>query len=326
MPLADYIKQYHENPIGYEGWDHRAFSWVSSLIVAAVSLVLCIFSFCKSTSGAQGLRSFTGSMFWSGLTLGIAMKLLDDIYDNGGVIGTNWQGTESLYMYFWAAAMVSTSLAMAGMIHTAVVPVASGAQQCNEAVGGILTAIAYLAGLAIAIYDVYTFRAEGKINDAQRALVLWGFAASVISIVVNILCFFGLGGEGCCHLQRILMMVGNVAMGLGFVLIAFSPEECRKNGEAREGCPWPEEFNQNQMFHILQFVAVVFISLSVFCQSDDARKYTPVSAHGPTDTHIATAPAPSKQEPPGMTGLFACCNRRSAGPPAGATMPLAHGH
>mmetsp|Transcript_15524 Transcript_15524/g.28822 ORF Transcript_15524/g.28822 Transcript_15524/m.28822 type:complete len:349 (-) Transcript_15524:57-1103(-) len=315
--------------IGFEGWDHRPASLYSSFIEGGVALIL-MFSACCCWKGVRQdqmiLLAFLFFMMGSAVLKGTVDYKLDATYDANKPLGTDWEGVNTDWQYLWLASMICACFASTMLVQIALSPIVITEVEkrgcCHKSCADVLIGIVWLGALAFAGIIYKTDRVDNKIDDAQQYLVLFGMCMASVGAVINILCF--LVGVCSCHFQRILIAIGCAFSFVSYGIIAFEPDECLQTGDARSGCPWPEEpFNQNAIFHFGKALCMLFVTLGMMCGQSWKDKYdwTTVPLTEPTTRSIETghghetvAPAKEARAPTFMEQMF-CCNRKPV--PAG---------
>lgn len=332
--------------IGFEGWDHRPSSLYSAFIEAAIALVLMIVACCLPGTGVgtfcgtdkNALIAFLFLTAASATLFGITHHSLDDTFDGGLSLGSDWTSDNTAWQWTWLSSMLCSVLSFALMVQISLSPIVASkpasANSCLDYIQFFLISIVWFLSLAFAGLVFYTDRIQNKIDDAQKYLVLFGMLMSTVSAGVNITYFICPVGEGCCHWQRILLAIGSAFSFCAFGIVAFEPHECLATGDARSGCPWPEDFNQNAIFHFAIALSCFFMFLGVTCggggKATSVYATVPINSdhetgHGGATivSHMSTKEA---RQPSFLDTLF-CCNRKG-GPPEGAAKPIAadHGH
>lgn len=60
---------------------------------------------------------------------------------------------------------------------------------------------------------------------------------------------------------------------MAFVFVSvLTPGSCRKVGDEREGCPFPEAFNHNAIFHVIIILSIVLLFLGVVAREETDHK------------------------------------------------------
>lgn len=243
---------------GFEDWDHLPAGYRTDYLIALVALVCAAVTLQRSSQAASAdpaVRPFL--IFASMLALafgggGVTHHMLDVYFKKGETMGRTWNEANSGWMYPWLV----TSLI--GIASAATVLIAfsrtsfAGGQYTNWVNMG-----AYgLGGLAMG-YEVYLM-VVGNIDMTGMVVSMVTLAFGLPSLVLVAVGVYQKGKE-----HGTIFVAGGEALWLfGFCFLIFLvPDACKKAGSYREGCPFPEAFNQNAIFHsIIIFSVLLFFA------------------------------------------------------------------
>lgn len=248
---------------GFEGWDY---SWAGILTDYLIVLTCAtVFAF----TGYRGkvsnrLRNLLFAFLIStGLTYGFggaAHHLINIYFHSGTYMGRQWGDENSGWMIPWIIGVVAMGFAAAALF-------ALTFEILSLPAWASLPAL--LAAVGIGIYEVYVlFGTDTGFDNSSYAVALFSTFASLVCTVAHAV---GL----CVKRSNRALLLGTFLQLLGFLLLLVAPASCTKANAAREGCPFPKDFNQNALFHVALAIATYVISLGVWQMRADGQSPVP---------------------------------------------------
>jgi len=239
---------------GFEYWGHSPAGYWTDYLIALVALICVEVTWQRSSQAAADpavRRPFVVFAFMVALAYGgggVAHHMLDVYFKNYETMGRTWNEANSGWMYPW----LLTSLT--GIASAATVLIAFS---CTSFAGGQYTLWvnigAYGLGGLIMGYEIYLMVDE-NIEMTGMAVSMVTLAFGLPSLVLVAVGVYQKGKE-----PGTIFVAGGEAFWLfGFCFLGFLvPDACKKVGSDREGCPFPEAFNQNAIFHIIILLSVL---------------------------------------------------------------------
>eukprot|EP00929_Paragymnodinium_shiwhaense_P008279 TRINITY_DN112227_c0_g1_i1.p1 TRINITY_DN112227_c0_g1~~TRINITY_DN112227_c0_g1_i1.p1 ORF type:complete len:275 (-),score=29.14 TRINITY_DN112227_c0_g1_i1:547-1371(-) len=237
---------------GFEGWDYFWAGILTDYLLVVVCMVMFQVTRSKDKGSASLRNTHLAFLMATAVTYGFggaAHHVLNIYHSRGGVQGLEWGDENSSWMLPWIGATVASCFA-AALLFALTFEVLSLP---------VWTSIpGFLVAFHIAVYEVYVlFCTENGTVDTS---VVAGFFGSFAALACTLAHAVGL----CTARSSIALLVGNVFQLLAFgVVMLVTPSSCREVGAAREGCPFPEQFNHNAVFHVLLIIATGIISVGV---------------------------------------------------------------
>lgn len=242
---------------GIEGWDHAASGYITGYLIVVACCV------CVGLLLAKGAQRFSetkhlvvllgcnaGAFGFGGAT----HHMLDVYYNRGEAMGTAWGEDNSGWMFAW----LLTSLAAPGAM--ALVALAFSIATCAKEArySKIAFCIVYGFGTVIALAELVIF-VTGNMGLSGTLSVVVSIFAGLIATGLSVVDIAKSGFMG----WRVLFALGSVHYFLAFFFLAFLvPGSCTEVNY-RDDCPFPYEFNQHALFHIIVIISIVCLFLAV---------------------------------------------------------------
>jgi len=239
---------------GFEAWDHSASGYITDYMIAIECLVFAIHVLMKMKT-RTGAKHFIVYAILAAIAFGakgLAHHMLDIYYQNGEVMHHEWGEANAGWMYPWLV--------------TSLIPIAaaaSAAEAFEFTLCGHISCIyvmLYTIGSLVSLYEVW-----GLVNEQTGTSGMWtAFVSIAFGLVGLIFALLGMRQFGADR-NRVLVGCGSFSWLLAFVFYKFLvPDVCRAvSEEKREDCPFPPEFNDNAVFHVIIIVAVTCSYLAV---------------------------------------------------------------
>lgn len=251
----------HYSP-GFEGWDYSRSGILTDYAIAA-TCILCFLWIMIKGKGQQGWWNATTQLMCYhalvGLTYGCggaAHHVINSYASKGEVMGKTWSSANSEWMYFWIA-----SMSLAGVAGGFVLSIALSFSSFPVWTG----LPGYLGGVCVGIFEAYSL-----IADVDNGIKITGVAAAKWGIFTAVLAcasiFISMCQHGGASGGRFPLLLGMKLLTNGYAVVCFAPSSCRSVGINREGCPFPEVFNQNAIFHVFVMANVILVTTGVYYQ------------------------------------------------------------
>ncbi|CAE8599136.1 unnamed protein product [Polarella glacialis] len=247
---------------GFDDWDY---GW-AGIITDYLILVTCVVLASITLSRSRGPRlwwSITSQLLVFLVLNGIAYggggsahHLLNTYHSDGGVMGKAWGAKNSGWMYPWLVAMIFSSLTGAFALSTIC---AFSSYPSWSGIPG------YVIGGSVAVMEAYIFIAtDTGVEVTGTANGLWGMGSAAIGTAVLAVGLCQRGPSG----GLAMALGGLTSLFLGFLVVFSVPGSCRKVGKEHEGCPFPEIFNQNAVFHVLSIISLILVTVGTLQKAE----------------------------------------------------------
>mmetsp|Transcript_90470 Transcript_90470/g.230080 ORF Transcript_90470/g.230080 Transcript_90470/m.230080 type:complete len:278 (+) Transcript_90470:70-903(+) len=238
---------------GFEGWDIQQATYLTDYLVMTISIALALLAYDAmrgSEFGLWGLLTqfglfalFEGVAYGFG---GITHHMLDTYFERGEPMDRSWGHPNSEWMFAWLMAVVCAPLA------------SSCCAGCAFAFGELgigWIKVVKVCGAIVSVFEGYLVFSD-QVDSSGTVAVYWAVITSLLSCCA---CF----SRGSRQAGVWQVFIGNVVRLAGFFIIIFAPASCRSAGGSRVGCPYPEKFNHNAIYHCCIAASVVLIYVGV---------------------------------------------------------------
>jgi len=191
--------------------------------------------------------------------------MLIAVYANGsGALGKQWGSANSQWMYAWV-------LAVFFMPVTALANLAIMLAAYDK--GKLALAVAYALGLCIGAVEAVLMSSVSLLTTYSGAPSAALFLLSGCICIV-MACIKAIRERKEKGVGMWVVMVGNILICLGWLVVGLAPAGCTKYSQAVRDCPYPNEFNQNAVFHIIIIAAVVtqFFGVKAYANENEKRE------------------------------------------------------
>eukprot|EP00929_Paragymnodinium_shiwhaense_P013512 TRINITY_DN121361_c0_g1_i1.p1 TRINITY_DN121361_c0_g1~~TRINITY_DN121361_c0_g1_i1.p1 ORF type:complete len:286 (-),score=16.83 TRINITY_DN121361_c0_g1_i1:581-1438(-) len=252
---------------GFGEWDYYWGGIITDYVLGLVCVVLFALTLvsCRQkdkpppvTRNLQiALLGFTASTFVSYGIGGISHHILNGLHSQGEVMGQRWGDEHSEWMIPWAMGFVGGSFS-ASFFLSIIFAAMSFSRWIHVP--------CLLLAFCVSVCEAYLlFGTDVGFDMSGYIAGLWGVVSAFISTTVLVVDQFTTKSAGALLLVAALAQLCTyVFRGVGV------PASCTESGEARAGCPYPMEFNQNAIFHVLLTIAALVTSLAVWRQISTA--------------------------------------------------------
>lgn len=236
---------------GFEGWDHSPAGYYTDYVISVECVILAVLVFMgkKEHSSAKNFMAFaclTAIAFGGG---GVAHHMMDVYFHRGEAMHHKWGQPNSGWMYPWLLTGLSATAA------SAAAAVSFSFTSCGDKSWAYV--VLYVLGSLIALYEVKGLADE---NTASSGVIagLVGMAFGFLALV-----FAAVGAFQSFQKGVLFAGVGSLFWFFSMLFVSLLvPASCRTVGDDREGCPFPEAFNQNAVFHVIVMISVAFFYLA----------------------------------------------------------------
>jgi len=301
-PVVKAMPKFDES---FEGWDHNIATYITDFVLC----VICIFCACSlrcrfatqlrlriSVGIIPTFLAFAIAYSIGALGGGIAHFLIDSYSSKGEAMGLTWNAENSEWMYAWTVSLAALSIGT-GALGFIFVDAVFGSV-ASTGVYKLYLMIKFcliLLSMVVGGFELYLM-IEAQLDETGATLACAIFGVSVLGAVFCLLKAF---------LDRVALnfVCGALLMCAGSALLIFSPESCRKSGNGRDGCPFPEEFNQNAISHTLVTLAVLSFcagAMAMQHQADEYDKFVQIQREEDERTRASSEAVPE-------TKPFLCC-------------------
>jgi len=244
--MSDVGRQLYD--AGFEGWGHSIAGYVTDYLLSLTCIVCFVYVITQRRPLADAASVSTSFLVFLGfeavafLAGGITHHVLDTYFRSGEVMGRTWNSWNSGWMPFWMIAMFCSPLAT--MALNCVVFIFKNYPPWT-------TYLSYSIGVVASVCECWLvyhakFSSSGTVNSALAI-------GTCVLAGVLLLQGFEIGPQG----GRAFMLWGMLLRLVGFLVLALAPNSCKQVDSFRDGCPFPENFNQNAVFHSLLIVATI---------------------------------------------------------------------
>jgi len=247
---------------GFEDWGHTVAGYMTDYAVFAVCSASFGYMLARIKRPYDAVHKlflvFLASQGVSFLCGGVAHHMLDLYASRGEVMGRAWSDSNSGWMFPWIYAVALSPISSGTMV--AMVFIFSKWPMWMASVSIAVSAIPSCREIAFFI--------SGELDSSGMASAVWAVIASGLSLLVLLVGIRGRPKKEAywsrdADVGAVPLLAGVSSVCTAWGLIHGVPASCSRVGEAREGCPFPVEFNHNAIFHTLLVSALLLICLGM---------------------------------------------------------------
>jgi len=231
--------------------------WVTDLVLAIVCIVLLL-----GTLTAKGRASPMGEclllLLFTFLAYACAGASRSKMYmyaQKGLVMGLNLGDPNSEWMIPWIGKVIFLPFSFAAIV--------SVANACVH-LPAFSAWMVYGLAMVLGIYETYSIVVNDNTKETGKFDRSFGMVTSGVSVFLVVLGFCIKGCQGCTG--RFCVLIGCALMLMGLSISDMMPGSCRETGVNRIGCPFPENFDQNAVKHVLVAFAIFLITVGCWIE------------------------------------------------------------
>jgi len=253
----------------FDGYDFSTAGWVTDYLIFMIGVVcgsVVLWLPRKQNARIPSKIEVTFSLFSfvTALTFlfgGIAHMMIGWHAASGVQLGKQWDTEHSGWMFFWLPAVFLMPIAAASNLSFMFAA-------CDLEDWAL--AVAYAFGLCVGL-------AEGVLLSDEPLLAYSGLPAALLFLISSSTITVMAGVKAMHNKEKgmgmWMVMAANILFFLGWVIVSFAPSGCRRYSETKRDCPYPNDFNQNAIFHVIIIVAVVTEFFGVKGVADKSERY-----------------------------------------------------
>jgi len=253
----------------FDGYDFSTSGWVTDYLIFMVGVVCgsVVLWLPRKQNARIPLNievTFSLFSFVTALTFlfgGIAHMMIGWHAASGVQLGKQWDAEHSGWMYFWLPAVFLMPIAAAANL--------SFMFAARDLEDWVL-AVAYALGLCVGVAEVVFLSDESLLAySGLPAALLFLISSSTVTVMAGVKAMHNKKKR----MGMWMVMAANILLFLAWVIVSFAPSGCRRYSETKRDCPYPNDFNQNAIFHVIIIVAVVTEFFGVKGVADKSERY-----------------------------------------------------